>query len=62
MRLLNRLTIGAALAATAGLGVFGAVSASTIPGITTTSSAATQRSGVRGVGRRHDRQRRVPLS
>jgi hypothetical protein len=40
-RLLNRLTTGAAVGALAGVGVFGAVSASTIPGITTTSQSAS---------------------
>ena len=40
-RLLNRLTTGAAVGALAGVGVFGVVSASTIPGITTTSQGAS---------------------
>ena len=40
MRLLNRLTTGAAVSAVIGVGLFGAVSAYTIPG-TKTSSTAT---------------------
>ncbi len=40
MRLLNRLTTGAALSALIGVGLFGAVSAYTIPG-TKASSTAT---------------------
>ena len=40
MRLLNRLTTGAAMSALIGVGLFGAVSAYTIPG-TKTSSTAT---------------------
>ena len=41
MRLLNRLTTGAAVSALIGVGLFGAVSAYTIPGSTTSSSAGT---------------------
>jgi hypothetical protein len=41
MRLLNRLTTGAAVSALIGVGLFGAVSASTIPGTTTGSTAGT---------------------
>jgi hypothetical protein len=41
MRLLNRLTTGAALSAVMGVGLFGAVSAYTIPGTKTTSASAT---------------------
>lgn len=37
MRLLNRLTVGAALGAIAGVGIFGAVSAATIPGTSAAS-------------------------
>jgi hypothetical protein len=40
-RLLNRLTTGAAVAALASVGVLGAVSASTIPGTTTSQTAST---------------------
>src|SRR5258705_5303851 len=40
-RLLNRLTTGAALAALASVGVLGAVSASTIPGTTTSQTASS---------------------
>ena len=38
MRLLNRLTTGAAISAVIGVGLFGAISANTIPGTTTTST------------------------
>ena len=41
MRLLNRLTTGAAVSALIGVGLFGAVSAYTIPGSTTSSTAGT---------------------
>ena len=41
MRLLNRLTTGAAVSALIGVGLFGAVSAYTIPGSKTTSAAGT---------------------
>jgi hypothetical protein len=41
MRLLNRLTTGAALSAVIGVGLFGAVSAYTIPGTQTSSTAGT---------------------
>ncbi len=41
MRLLNKLTIGAALGAIAGVGIFGAVSASTIPGTSAASPPQT---------------------
>jgi len=42
MRLLNRLTVGVAFSAVAGVGLLGAVSAHTIPGKTsTTASTAT---------------------
>jgi len=39
MRLLNRLTTGAAVSALVGVGLFGAVSAYTIPGSKTNSTA-----------------------
>jgi hypothetical protein len=39
MRLLNRLTTGAAVSAVIGVGLFGAVSAYTIPGTKTSSTA-----------------------
>jgi hypothetical protein len=39
MRLLNRLTTGAAVSALVGVGLFGAVSAYTIPGTKTSSTA-----------------------
>jgi hypothetical protein len=39
MRLLNRLTTGAAVSALVGVGLFGAVSAYTIPGSKTSSTA-----------------------
>jgi hypothetical protein len=39
MRLLNRLTTGAAVSALIGVGLFGAVSAYTIPGSKTTSAS-----------------------
>jgi hypothetical protein len=39
MRLLNRLTTGAAVSALIGVGLFGAVSAYTIPGTKTSSTA-----------------------
>jgi cellulose 1,4-beta-cellobiosidase len=42
LQLLNRLTVGAAMAAVAGVGLFGAVSAATIPG---TSASTSQASG-----------------
>src|ERR1700693_6384147 len=41
LRLLNRLTTGAAISALVGVGVLGAVSAHTIPGATSTSTAST---------------------
>jgi hypothetical protein len=41
LRLLNRITVGAALAAIAGVGVFGAVSAATIPGATSDVTPVT---------------------
>jgi cytoskeletal protein RodZ len=41
MRLLNRLTTGAAVSAVIGVGLFGAVSAYTIPGTQTSSTAST---------------------
>ena len=41
LRLLNRLTTGAAVSALVGVGVLGAVSAHTIPGATSTSTAST---------------------
>jgi hypothetical protein len=41
MRLLNRMTTGAAVSALVGVGVLGAVSAHTIPGATSTSTAST---------------------
>jgi len=41
MRLLNRLTTGAAVSAVLGVGLFGAVSAYTIPGTKTTSATAS---------------------
>jgi cytoskeletal protein RodZ len=41
MRLLNRLTTGAAVSALIGVGLFGAVSAYTIPGTATSSTAST---------------------
>jgi Mg/Co/Ni transporter MgtE len=41
MRLLNRLTTGAAVSAVIGVGLFGAVSAYTIPGTKTSSTAST---------------------
>jgi cytoskeletal protein RodZ len=44
MRLLNRLTTGAALSALIGVGLFGAVSAYTIPGTTTSSTASASTS------------------
>jgi hypothetical protein len=40
-RMLHRLTAGLAFGAIAGVGILGAVSASTIPGTTATSSGAT---------------------
>jgi len=47
-RMLNRLTAGVAFAAVAGVGLLGAVSAQTIPGVTSssTTSSATTSSGV----------------
>lgn len=44
MRLLNRLTTGAALSALIGVGLFGAVSAYTIPGAKTSSTATASTS------------------
>jgi hypothetical protein len=41
MRLLNRLTTGAAVSAVAGVALLGAVSAYTIPGTTSSSTAST---------------------
>jgi len=41
MRLLNRLTVGVAFSAIAGVGVLGLVSAQTIPGTTSTASSTT---------------------
>jgi hypothetical protein len=41
MRLLNRLTTGAAVSALIGVGLFGAVSAYTIPGTKTSSTAGS---------------------
>ena len=41
MRLLHRLTTGAAVTALVGVGVLGAISAHTIPGTSTTSTATT---------------------
>ena len=43
-RLLNRLTTGAAVAALASVGVLGAVSASTIPGTTTSPTTSNMTS------------------
>src|SRR5207249_2568293 len=42
LSLLHRLTTGAASAAVAGVGVFSAVSAATIPGESSSSSSSTQ--------------------
>ena len=39
MRLLNRLTVGVAFSAVAGVGLLGLVSAQTIPGTTSTASS-----------------------
>jgi hypothetical protein len=44
MRLLNRLTTGAAVSALIGVGLFGAVSAYTIPGTKTSSTAVASTS------------------
>jgi cytoskeletal protein RodZ len=41
MRLLNRLTVGVAFSAVAGVGLLGLVSAQTIPGATSTASSAS---------------------
>jgi hypothetical protein len=41
LRLLERLTVGASIAAVAGVGVFAAVSAATIPGTAASSNTAT---------------------
>jgi hypothetical protein len=41
MRLLNRITVGVAFGAVAGVGLLGAVSAQTVPGTTSTSSSTT---------------------
>ena len=41
MRLLNRLTMGAAVSALVGVGALGAVSAYTIPGTTSSATAST---------------------
>jgi hypothetical protein len=41
MRLLNRLTTGAAISAVVGVGLFGAIGANTIPGTTTSSSTSS---------------------
>jgi F-type H+/Na+-transporting ATPase subunit beta len=41
LRRLNRLTVGAGLAAVAGLGIFSAVSAATIPGTSDTATSST---------------------
>ena len=43
-RLMNHLTAGVAVLAVAGVGVFGYVSAATIPGSTSTSTATTSTS------------------
>jgi hypothetical protein len=44
MRLLNRLTTGAAVSAVIGVGLFGAVSAYTIPGTASTSTSTASSS------------------
>ncbi len=44
LRLLNRITTAAALAAVAGVGLFGAVSAATIPGTTSASTTGSSSS------------------
>ena len=44
-RMLNRLTAGLAFGAVVGVGILGAVSAYTIPGIASTSSGATASTG-----------------
>ena len=41
MRVLNRLTAGAAVSAVVGVGLLGAISAHTIPGTASTSTAST---------------------
>jgi hypothetical protein len=41
MRLLNRLTTGAAISAVIGVGLFGAISANTIPGSATNATSST---------------------
>jgi len=41
MCLLNRITVGVAFGAVAGVGLLGAVSAQTVPGTTSTSSSTT---------------------
>ena len=43
-RLMNHLTAGVAVVAVAGIGVFGYVSAATVPGSTTSSTATTSAS------------------
>jgi hypothetical protein len=40
-RMLNRLTAGVAFAAVAGVGLLGAVSAHTVPGVTSSSTTST---------------------
>ena len=44
LRLLNRLTTGAAVSALVGVGLFGAVSAHTIPGAASTATASSSTS------------------
>jgi hypothetical protein len=44
MRLLNRLTTGAAISAIVGVGLFGAISANAIPGTTTAATATASSS------------------
>ncbi len=44
IRLLNRLTTGAAISAIIGVGLFGAISANTIPGTTTAATATASSS------------------
>ena len=44
MRLLNRLTTGAAISAVIGVGLFGAISANTIPGTATSTATASSSS------------------
>ena len=51
LRLLNRLTTGAALAALAGVGIFAAVSAATLPGTSASANqSATTASGSSSAG------------